>query len=104
MVDACVCLHMQVSKMSHRIGAAAGYIQLAIESGVCVCEGETEKTDVRDKRLPVLSVTPSLFTAFTSLSPLFPSSVSFLQHPAPSLYLLRRDLVSPWPVGTEKQP
>ena len=68
-----VCMHMHVTKMSHHSGAAAGYIQLAIECCVCVGEreAETEKADVRDKRFPVLLVTPSLFTAFTSLSPLF---------------------------------
>lgn len=29
--DACMCMHMQESEMSHHSGAAAGYIQLAIE-------------------------------------------------------------------------
>lgn len=55
---------------------------------VCICERASErvwvivyvrqKTDVRDKRLPVLMVTLSLFTAFTSLSPPF----SFLCFPS----------------------
>lgn len=71
-----------------------------------VCE--TEKADVRDKRLPVLLVTPSLFTAFTSLSPPFFPFPCFLPAISCSVFclclFLRRGLVSPWPVGTEKQP
>lgn len=64
-----------------------------------------KKADVKDKCFPVLLVTPSLLTAFTSLSPsFFLSPASFLQSLAPFLSLPRRGLVSPWPVGTEKQP
>lgn len=70
-----------------------------------MCEGETEKTDVKDKAPPCtvghslalhcfhFSITPFSFLCF-----LLATSQSI------SLELLRQDLVPPWTVGTEEQP
>ena len=99
---------MHESKMSHHSGPAAGFIQLAIVS-LCVCLCVTKRERQRKRMwgtsaslycrsLPHFSLLSLLYNPI--FFPSFPSCNPSL----PFLSLLRRGLVSPWPVGTEKQP
>lgn len=70
---------------------------------LCVCRGEKER-----QRKRMWGTSASLYCwslpHFSLLSLLYHPFFPFPVSKSPFLSLLRRGLVSPWPVGTEKQP
>lgn len=101
MINMCMCAFACIKGSPHLCSCKVHCVSVCMRARA---RRETKKTDVRDNCLPVLVVTLPLFHCFH----FFFTPTSFLCFRlAPShsvLYLFRRDLVSPWPVGIERQP